>query len=77
MVFSNNSNAWVARRLLLGLLQGFMLALLVGCQSDESVTRLKIGHTLDPSHTVHKAMLVYCVAWVQGVATQYTRPCWC
>lgn len=54
MFCSHNSPMRVASRLVIALL----VVVLTGCNEDEGVTRLKIGHTLDPTHTVHKAMLV-------------------
>ena len=54
MYCSLDSPLRVASRCVLGLL----VVVLAGCGEDKGVTRLKIGHTLDPTHTVHKAMLV-------------------
>jgi tripartite ATP-independent transporter DctP family solute receptor len=42
-----------ARRLLMVLLT----LLLVSCGAQQDVMVLRVGHSLDPSHTVHKAML--------------------
>jgi len=33
------------------------LLLLIGCQPEARVTAIKLGHGLDPTHPVHKAML--------------------
>ncbi len=41
---------------LLTLLSLFLIAT-IGCSSDTSVKRIKIGHGLDQSHPVHKAMV--------------------
>ena len=42
-----------ARRLAMAL----MTLLLVSCGAQQDVMVLRVGHSLDPSHTVHKAML--------------------
>lgn len=42
-----------ARRLAMAL----MTLLLVSCGTQQDVMVLRVGHSLDPSHTVHKAML--------------------
>lgn len=42
-----------ARRLAMAL----MTLLLVSCSAQQDVMVLRVGHSLDPSHTVHKAML--------------------
>jgi len=54
---SSGVRAGTRRQFLRAALAAALASLAAGCERQSSQLRLKIGHSLDPSHTVHKAML--------------------